>query len=557
MKKFLYIVCLMTINILTLIPLVQTDWLMECGPCKCKWNSGKKTADCKNTAVTNVPNGLSSELQVLDLSNNYVPEIQSNEFVAANLRNLHKLFIKNSTLKQLTRDSLKGLEILIELDLSFNLLKVLPRSVFNSLVKLRALMLNNNKIELLEDGLFRNLKFLHKIELKENALIKIESKAFYNLPVLTQIYLDGNRLNVLKRDCFHHLEKLTSLSLKLNPWNCTCELKQFRDFTFERNLYTPPTDCYYPENIRGVLWGEVSIDAFACRPKILYPISESVTANGVQTATINTDGENATLVCRLEASPNTIVTWTMNRHALTTYPKRIYIRNTSEVSDINGNIQDILISELIIIGIRKTDEGTYTCSAENAGGKSEIDIQLFIGRYGGNFFITNQMMMILCLVAVGLLIVSMMIMIFTCCYCKKIQNFIKNDSDEHCASGSGMSAIELANGNGKKQFKTIKMDSLGGTVLIGNGNVMLGNTKITSCDMNNGNIVNDAIKFDNLVTNGGGKIIGNDEKEQYTTNEFIQANVIESDVVDETDARVTVDNSMRLTSETKFTTSGE
>lgn len=339
------------IVLLLVMPFAQSDWLMECSVCKCKWNSGKKTADCKNTAITRVPLSLSVELQVLDLSNNFLPEIASSEFAAANLRNLHKLFVRNATLKQINRDSLKGLEILIELDLSYNLLEVLPRSVFNNLVKLRALILNNNKLRRLEDGLFRNLKFLHKIELKENQLMHIETRAFTNLPVLTQIYLDGNQLTVLRRECFHHLEKLTGLSLKQNPWNCTCELRPFRDFAFEQNLYTPPTDCYYPENLRGTLWTDVPLEAFACRPKVLYPLSGE--------ATISSYHENATITCRIQASPNTIITWTYNKHALSNYQKRIFIKNLSESSSTMDSTE-IITSELTIVGARRTDEGIYT-----------------------------------------------------------------------------------------------------------------------------------------------------------------------------------------------------
>lgn len=348
-----WLLSVLIVLLLLVMPFAESDWLMECNVCKCKWNSGKKTADCKNTAITRVPLGLSIELQVLDLSNNFLPEIASAEFAAANLRNLHKLFIRNATLKQIQRDSLKGLEILIELDLSYNLLEVLPRSVFNNLVKLRALMLNNNKLKRLEDGLFRNLKFLHKIELKENQLVHIETKAFTNLPVLTQIYLDGNQLTMVRRECFQHLEKLTGLSLKQNPWNCTCELRPFRDFAFEQNLYTPPTDCYYPENLRGTLWTDVALKAFACRPKVMYPL--------IGDATISSYHENATITCRIQASPNTIITWTYNKHALSNYQKRIFIRNLSELSSAHDG-SEIITSELTIVGARRTDEGTYPVS---------------------------------------------------------------------------------------------------------------------------------------------------------------------------------------------------
>lgn len=510
------------------MPFVHTDWLMDCSLCKCKWNSGKKTADCKNTAITRVPIGLSIELQVLDLSNNFLPEITSNEFAAANLRNLHKLFVRNATLKQINRDSLKGLEILIELDLSNNLLKVLPRSVFNNLVKLRAIMLNNNKLERLEDGLFRNLKFLHKIELKENQLMHIESKAFMNLPVLTQIYLDGNQLKVLRRECFQHLDKLTGLSLKQNPWNCTCELRAFRDFAFEQNLYTPPTDCYYPENLRGTLWSDVSLEAFACQPKILYPL-----ING---ATISSYSENTTITCRIRASPNTIITWTYNKHALNNSLKRIFIKNQSETSNERDSTE-IITSELIILGARQTDEGIYTCTAQNVGGKADVDIQLLIGRdNNGILFITNQMLFVLCLMAVGLLIVSLIIMIVTCCYCRKFRNLIKNDLDDGISGATGISIGAdgtLNASNGKKHFQAIKLNSFSNATMIGNGNCIV--TSASDCMDDDDDNDDGKMNGMDVIANKNGNIqIGSDcELDKFASNEFSHA-IIKTDMTIDT-----------------------
>lgn len=538
MRNLLFFVCLMTAINLLMVPSAQSDWLVECGPCRCKWISGKKTADCKNTVVTRVPNGLSAELQVLDMSNNYVPEIQSNEFATANLRNLHKLFIRNATLKQVNRDSLKGLEILIELDLSYNLLRSLPRSVFNNLVKLRALMLNNNKLERLDDGLFRNLKFLHKIELKENVLVRIEAKAFTSLPVLTQIYLDGNRLTVLRRECFQHLEKLTSLSLKQNPWNCTCELRPFRDFAFERNLYTSPTDCHYPEMLRGSLWTDVPIDAFACRPKIVFPVVDAAD-NGV--AVVRASSDNVTITCRMEAPPSTAVTWTYNKHALPTYPKRIFIKNTSDANGGGGgaggqDAKDLLTSELTIVGLRQTDEGTYTCSAHNVGGQTDLDIQLRIGRGASHFFLTNQMMFVLCLMAVGLLMVSTVIMIVTCCYCRKFKNLIKHDLDEH--NGNTSIGMDAANGSAKKHFQSIKLNSFNNATLIGNGSIIVGNTMVTTTcggSGGGGSSIGNAgsaslAAIVSTQTNGSITIDGDCAKQKSPSNEFIHANMIKSDM---------------------------
>lgn len=435
LKRIIFLIC--TVNFA--VTYVRTDWLIKCGICKCKWNSGKKTADCKNTSIVRVPIDLSTEVQVLDLSfNPHIVDLQNGEFAAAELRNLHKLYIRNCSLRSIGRDHFRGLEIVIELDLSANLLRSLPRGAFTSLVKLRALMLNNNELDRLDDGVFRNLKYLHKIELKENRLTRIESKAFVQLPVLSQIYLDGNRLKGLRRESFENLDKLTSLSLRENPWNCTCELKSFRDFAFQQNLYTPPTDCQHPPSLRGILWSDVSTNAFACKPEVLFPLAAA--------STVNSARENVTLSCRVHSSPNTMVTWTFNRNIVPPHPKRIIIKNVSEPADHNS--MELLTSELTILGVKKSDEGTYTCVSQNAGGKTEVDILLTVQKKpnGMHQFLSGNLMLVLCLMAVGLLAASLIIMAVTCCYCHKFKKLAKQ---------------ETTTIDNKKQFEAIKLNSFG------------------------------------------------------------------------------------------------
>lgn len=202
----------------------DAEWMNECGVCHCKWISSKKFADCRNSSLLQVPKEMSNELQVIDLSLNIIPELRSNEFKDANLLNLHKIFMRNCTLQEISKDTFKNLHLLIELDLSNNFLKVLHPGTFSDVIRLRVLTITYNELEYLDDYLFENLTFLAKVDLRHNQLKSVSTRTFVNVSELKEIDLEFNQLTVLREETFRSLEKLRSLTLIQNPWNCEYNL---------------------------------------------------------------------------------------------------------------------------------------------------------------------------------------------------------------------------------------------------------------------------------------------------------------------------------------------
>ncbi|XP_073830640.1 kekkon 4 [Musca autumnalis] len=499
---------LLLLTLLCEMPLLSSaDWLMDCGDCHCKWNSGKKTADCKNLTLSSVPENLSNEVQVLDLSFNRIVYLEENAFLTADLTNLHKLYIRNSSLQHIDPRTFTQLEILIELDLSNNLLKVLQANLFARLVKVRAIVLNGNILEALGDGIFQNLKYLHKIELKDNRLIKIANQVFVNVPLLSQIYLNNNRLNFLRKESFENVKRLTALSLDGNPWNCTCELQIFRDFVLRRNLYTPPTACYYPAQLRGMLWIEDQPEAFACKPRIIFP------AKG---ASITTSKENVTLVCRVHASANTHIAWDYNKQIYRStnsgqipqqqQQQRIFIQiiedDQSKEKEFGRNVY---ISRLTILGAEKSDEGIYTCIAENAGGKDTVQMSLLVEKPSGRDMLQGNLAAVISLMALGLLSVSVFLAMVTCCIYKR---FIASTAAHHRHHHLDLSGNDPLTSHG-----TVVANH-GTTTVAGNTDVMLGVVNGLVVD-NGGSNSGDTLKYkkhQQTTVNGGSSII----KDKYT-----------------------------------------
>lgn len=424
--------------LIILIAIVQpiagdAEWMSDCGICHCKWISSKKMADCKNTSLISVPKEMSSELQVIDLSDNVIPELRNNEFRDANLPNLHKIFMRNCTMQEVARDAFKTLALLIELDLSNNYIKVLHTGIFSNVIRLRVLTVQHNEIERLDDLLFENLSFLAKVDFRHNHLKSVSTHAFVNVSELREINLEYNQLSLLKDETFQNLDKLRSLTLNQNPWNCTCDLQSFQKFAISRGLYTPPTDCYLPMNLRGKLWTEVPAEHFACRPVILYP------HDGL---TIDATNENITITCRLKGSPKPKVKWLYNNQPLHSNDPRITIRYAEELN--RRDSIEFYISELIIVGVKTEDRGTYSCIATNTGGESKADILVAvppvlesIDGLGMTVSSTSgsptpnqatHLLFIVCLIAIILLTLLILIVLVLCCYCRRVKKYSKNGS---------------------------------------------------------------------------------------------------------------------------------
>lgn len=131
--------------------------------------------------------------------------------------------------------------------------------------------------------------------------------------------------------------------------------------------------------------------------------------------------------------------------------------------------------------------------------------------------------------AVGLLIVSLVIMIVTCCYCRKFKSLLKHDLEDG-VNGISLGADGTLNGtSGKKHFQAIKLNSFNNAAtMIGNGSCVVGNTMVINgmdddpSDMMHADVI--------ANKNGGIKIANENDMEKFGSIEFNHAN-IKSDTI--------------------------
>ncbi|XP_029669614.1 uncharacterized protein LOC115239299 [Formica exsecta] len=383
----------------------QEDWMQCSSTCKCKWVSGKKTAECTKQNLTQVPEDLSPEIQNLDLTGNHMTHLIHEAFSRVHLVNLHKLVLRECGIESIHTNAFNGLKIVIEIDLSGNNIRSLHPGTFYETQRLRVLLLNQNRLRVLENGLFFNLTFLQKVALSWNRLERIDEKTFRNLPGLHSLALDGNNFTTLQLQSFESLPKLGSLELQNNPWNCNCHLKRFRDWTIERKLYTKPTTCQEPPNMAGKMWDEVTSDEFACRPKII--------TIGPKTKIETSSRGEVTFSCRATGIPRPQLSWTHRTRVLDKNAKR----PNSERGYMLSASHDWL--NLTIHDVTPSDKGDYICHAKSPGGDTEKNVTLTVtGDAPGSRdnFISLPLAIGLGVTALCLLIIAIVLCV---CYCRR------------------------------------------------------------------------------------------------------------------------------------------
>ncbi|KAI4491653.1 hypothetical protein M0804_003045 [Polistes exclamans] len=483
---------------------VAQDW-MQCttSSCKCKWVSGKKTAECMRQNLTQVPQNLSSEIQSLDLTGNRIPHLIEDIFKLNNLVNLHKLVLRECGIETVHPKSFRALKIIIEIDLSANNIRTLHPGTFVETLRLRVLLLNQNKLRVLEDGLFFNLTFLQKVEVSDNKLERIENKTFRNLPGLQSLTLDGNNLSVLKLHSFENLPKLNSLELQNNPWNCNCRLKKFRDWTIERKLYTKPNTCQQPANLAGKMWDEVTSDDFACRPEIfaIGPTGKLEIGQG-----------DAKLWCRATGTPRPQLVWVYRSKILNNQSRR----HNGERGYIIESSNDWL--NLTIPSVSTSDKGDYVCLAKNPGGSVEKNVTLsIVGDTIGGRDSTISLPL-----AIGLGIVALLLFFVTmtlcACYCRRRRS-------HHDEKGLEAASLER-HGLGEQEkslITTINTSSVKAARRYEAPSVTSHGTEMT--ELNRTLLDNDSVFADGVVGSGViGNVVGgglDEEREEGTrTTEF-------------------------------------
>ncbi|ENN78412.1 hypothetical protein HUJ04_011481 [Dendroctonus ponderosae] len=394
--------------------------------CECKWKSGKESVVCSNANFSTVPPNLDSGTQILDLTENHIANLNNQEFSKAGLVNLQKIFLVKCRLKAIEKYAFQNLINLVELDLSSNLLSAVPSSSFSSTPELRELKLSSNPIYALTAKAFSAVPQLVRLEMSDCKISRIEIQAFLGLEdSLEWLRLDNNKLSQVDSLAFVGLANLHGLELAGNPWNCSCRLREFREWMLGQNVpYDIPPICHSPPRLQKKSWKLLDLDEFACPPKIY---ATELKVRGIE-------GDNVTLSCSIEGIPLPHVKWAVkNRPINNTSPQvaglKLFITN-----------EKLSSSELLIRSVESQDAGSYTCAAENKAGKAEAVVLLTIVKKYSEIKFSTTVLLVSVLLGVTL---TFLCCLLTACFVSSRKKRLLKWHNPECRREDNYEKIEL------------------------------------------------------------------------------------------------------------------
>ncbi|KAK3101752.1 hypothetical protein FSP39_006116 [Pinctada imbricata] len=188
--------------------------------------SSLKTLILRGTNLTSIAKnsfkGLNSLIK-LDLSNNKISVL--NAYTFSSVRNtLVHLDLSGNQIKSLTNSAFLGMFSLETLDVSRNVIDSLSESAFNDQGKLLVLRLNKNKIWNVPDYVLRYQRNLLDLNLATNNLTNLPKRLLQNTRSLQKLDVSENPLSTFPKDFFKFTRFLDSLIMLGIPLHCDCHV---------------------------------------------------------------------------------------------------------------------------------------------------------------------------------------------------------------------------------------------------------------------------------------------------------------------------------------------
>lgn len=160
-------------------------------PPRCECSAQLRSVSCQRRRLTNIPEGIPTETQLLDLSKNRLRWVQTGDLTP--YPRLEEVDLSENLIATLEPNAFASLQSLKVLKLRGNQLKLVPMGAFARLGNLTSLDLSENKMVILLDYTFQDLKSLKHLEVGDNDLVyishKVRNQAYLVLTNISMLYL--------------------------------------------------------------------------------------------------------------------------------------------------------------------------------------------------------------------------------------------------------------------------------------------------------------------------------------------------------------------------------
>uniref|UniRef100_A0A667YQ21 Leucine rich repeat neuronal 3 n=1 Tax=Myripristis murdjan TaxID=586833 RepID=A0A667YQ21_9TELE len=248
MKETAVVACLLAELALTAFVLASEGAAHCPALCRCEirpWFSPSSiyteaaTVDCNDLGLSELPERLPSETQVLLLQTNNIINVEK---TLDYLANITEIDLSQNNISSVSDVCLGPLRQLLSLHMEENWVQELPDSCLPSLPNLQEFYINHNLISSISSRAFQGLGRLLRLHLNSNRLTSIDSQWFQPLPNLEILMIGENPILELSDMNFKPLANLRSLVLaRMNlteiPDNALVGLENLESISFFDNLF--------------------------------------------------------------------------------------------------------------------------------------------------------------------------------------------------------------------------------------------------------------------------------------------------------------------------------
>jgi len=205
------------------------------------------------------------QLEILDISNNFLSSLPSNTFV--HTPRLRHVYLNNNQLRTVGEMTFANLSRLATLRLDGNRLTSLPDDWLKGSTSLTSLYLQQNHLRLISNRTFRGLRSLRSLFLSQNRIQRLHDGSFQHLTSLTSLDMNDNLIENMSPVLLRHNTRLSSLHLRNNRLEAVPN-GVFRDLPSLRYLYMADNrieslDNATFSNLRSLIYLELSRNRIA------------------------------------------------------------------------------------------------------------------------------------------------------------------------------------------------------------------------------------------------------------------------------------------------------